>query len=202
MATDNPSDARYTRTPPKTENPVHSRNLSTTSNVTFFATTSLHSHPTEPLLHATTSQTANYDDHISTNRNETIGRPPYEAPLMNHDNAMNEAKKQGYLARNCQRPLNRWKWLKLGLQAILCEFSSKFSKHLALSILFDRNVWLRSFAHLLTYSCLGHLQHDSIFYCIFAFRQLYEPDFLSSAWNQYRRFLFILFILLHPCHPW
>jgi hypothetical protein len=123
MATDNHPNAPYMRTPPKTEKFVHCRNLSTISNATLFTTTSLHSQPTEPLLHATTPQTVNYDDHISTNRDETIGRPPCEAPLMTHDNPMKEVKKQGYLARNCRRPVKRWKWLKLGLQAILCEFS-------------------------------------------------------------------------------
>lgn len=115
------SNAQYARTPPKTKNPlVHSRTLSTTSNGTLFTTASLHFHPAEPLLPllATTPRKANYDDHIPTNGHETIGRPPCEALLMIQDNSMNETEK-GYWARNCRRPLKRWKWLKLGLQAIL-----------------------------------------------------------------------------------
>jgi hypothetical protein len=122
MATVDHLNAPYARTPPKTDTSlVHSRNL---SNVTLFSTTT-HSHPSEPLLHATTPQTVNYDDqpdHSPTDRDEPIGRLPCEAPLVIHDNPMNEAEKQGYWARN-RRTLKLWKWLKLGLQAVLCEFS-------------------------------------------------------------------------------
>ena len=130
MATVDHLNAPYTRTPPKTETSLlHSRNLSTVSNVTLFTTTTTHSHPTEPLLHATTPQTVNYDDqpdHIPSDRGEPIGHLPCEAPLVIHDNPMNEAEKQGYWARN-RRILKRWKWLKLGLRAALCEFSPKLA---------------------------------------------------------------------------
>ena len=119
-------NAPYARTPPKTETSlVHSRNL---SNITLFTTTTTHSHPTEPLLPATTPQTVNYDDqpdHISSDRDGPMGRLPCEAPLVIHDNdnPMNKAENQGYRAKNCRRTLKRWKWLKLGLRAALCEFS-------------------------------------------------------------------------------
>ena len=125
MATVDHLNAPYARTPPKTETSlVHSRNL---SNVTLFTTTTTHSHPTEPLLHATTPQTVNYDDqpdHIPSDRDGPIGRLPCEAPLVIHDsdNPMNKAEDQGYQAKHCRRNSKRWKWLKLGLRAALCEF--------------------------------------------------------------------------------
>jgi hypothetical protein len=116
-------NAPYPRTPPKTEtSPIHSRNL---SNVTLFTSTTAHS-PTEPLLHATTPQSVNFDDqpdHIPSDRDDPTGHLPCEAPLVTHDNPMNKAEKQGYWARNCRRTLNRRKWFKFGLRAALCEFS-------------------------------------------------------------------------------
>lgn len=112
-------NAPYARTPPKTESSlVHSRNL---SNVTLFTTTTTHS-PTEPLLHATSPQTVNYDDqpdHIPSDRDDPMGHLPCEAT---HENPMNKGEKQDYWARNCRRTLNRRKWLKLGLRAALCAF--------------------------------------------------------------------------------
>lgn len=124
MATVDHLNAPYARTLPKTETSlVHSRNL---SNVTLFTSTTTHSHPSEPLLRATTSQTINYDDqpdNIPTDRDESIGRLPCEIPLVIHDNPMNKAEQQDYQARNCRRTLKRWKWFKLGLRASLCECS-------------------------------------------------------------------------------
>ena len=126
MATVDHLNAPYTRTPPKTETSlIHLRNPSTVSNVTLFTTTT-HSHPSEPLLPATTPQTVNYDDqpdHIPTDRDGPIGRLPCETPLVIHDNPMNKAEKRGYSARNCRSTLKKWKWLKLGLRVALCEFS-------------------------------------------------------------------------------
>ena len=116
-------NAPYARTPPKTESSlVHSRNL---SNITLFTTATAHS-PTEPLLHATTPQTTNYDnqlDHIPSDRDDPIGRLPCEAPLVILESPKNKAEKQGYWARSFRRTLNRRKWLKLGLRAVLCEFT-------------------------------------------------------------------------------
>ena len=129
------SNAPYARTPPETENSlVRSRNMSTTSSGTLFTTASSHSHPTEPLLpllHAATPQKVSYNDHIPTNMDETIERPPCEDPLLIQDTSMNETEKNGYWARNCRRPSKRWKWFKLALQVVLGELSlfSKFSKH-------------------------------------------------------------------------
>ena len=194
MATVDHLDAPYVRTPPKTENLLaHSRNLSTISNVTLFTTTTNHSHPTEPLLPATIPQTVNYDDQIPT-----MERPPCEIPLMMHDNPVNEGEEKGYWARDCRRPLKRWKWLKLGLQAVLCEFPPNIRRCPSRSSFALVFFWLTCYF----YSCLGHLQHGSIPYCILRFWGLYKPDFLSGAWNQYRRFLFIDFFLLLPCHQW
>ena len=127
MATVDYLNAPYARTPPKTETSLeHLRSLSTVSNVTLFTTTTTHSHPSEHLLQSTAPQTVNYDDqpdHIPTDVYEPIGRLPCEAPLVIHVNPMNKAEKQGYSTRNCRRTLKRWKWLKLGLRAALCEFS-------------------------------------------------------------------------------
>jgi hypothetical protein len=123
MATVDP----YARTPPKTDTPlVHSRSLSTASNITLFTGTT-HSHTTEPLLHATTPQTVRYDDqpdHIPTDGDESIGRLPCETPLVIHGNPTNEAEMLGSWARNRRTLIRwRWKWLKFGLRAALCEFS-------------------------------------------------------------------------------
>ncbi|KAF8816910.1 hypothetical protein BYT27DRAFT_7333124 [Phlegmacium glaucopus] len=101
---------------------VHSRNLSTFSNATFLTSTTIHSQPTEPLLHTMSPRTPNYEDqldHIPRNRAETIGRLPYEDPLMIDDNPVSEAEQKGYWARNFRKPLKRWKWIKLGLQTSL-----------------------------------------------------------------------------------
>lgn len=123
---------------------LHSRDLSTISNVTLFTSTTLHSQPTEPLLHSTTPQSINYDDSLQLdsmpkNRDETIRRLPCEAPLMIDDSIMN-AEKRNYRdrARNCRRPLERWKWLKLGLQACLCKLIPNLNFwHCRRSILVD-----------------------------------------------------------------
>ena len=110
-------NAPYARSPPKTETSLlHSRNL---PDLTLFTPTKTH-FPTEPLLHATTPQTVGFGDlpdQIPSDRDEPIGRLPCD------DNPINKAGKQGYWARNCRRTLNRWKWLKFGLGAALCEFS-------------------------------------------------------------------------------
>ena len=110
-------NAPYARSPPKTETSLlHSRNL---PDLTLFTPTKTH-FPTEPLLHATTPQTVGFGDlpdQIPSDRDEPIGRLPCD------DNHINKAGKQGYWARNCRRTLNRWKWLKFGLGAALCEFS-------------------------------------------------------------------------------
>ena len=190
MATVDHLSAPYARTPPKTDTSlVHSRNLSTVSNITLFTAATTHSHPTEPLLHATTPQTVRYDDqpgHIPTDGDESIGRLPCEAPLVIHGNPMNEAEKLGYWARN-RRTLKRWrKWLKFGLRAALCEFSpnlanSRHCRSLSIMVAFllcasvELTYWF--------YSYMGHLQHGPIFYCIFGFWKFYEPGSLSGAWN-------------------
>ena len=209
MATvDHPHEvnAPYPRTPPKTETSLlHSRNL---SNVTLFTTTTAHS-PTEPLLHATTPQSVNFDDqpdHIPSD--DPTGHLPCEAPLVIHDNPMNKTERRGYWARNCRRTLIRRKWLKLGLRAVLCEFSPNLADTRpcrSLSIVLALPAFFLSDyrrAHLLFFfSYVGHLQHGPIFYCIFEFRCSYLSGYLSCAWNQYRRLLFIVFFLLPPCHP-
>ena len=122
MATVDHLNAPYAQTPPKTDTSlIHSRKLSTIT----FATSTTHSHPSEPLLLETIPQVVNYGDqpdHIPSDRDEPIRRLPYEAPLVIHDNPVNETGKQGYWARNCRRSLKRRKWLKLGLRTALCEF--------------------------------------------------------------------------------
>lgn len=141
MAAVNLLNALYARNPAQTENSfVHSRNISTISDATFFTSTTLHSQPTEPLLLGTTPQTDDQLHHIPRNTDiEGRGRFPCEEPLMIDDNPMNKSEKRGYWARNCPRYSKRWKWLKLGSQGSLGG-SSKFSKHLrALSILLDHN---------------------------------------------------------------
>lgn len=102
----------------------HTRNLSTLSSGTLHTTTSEHSHPTEPLLQSTTSESVAYLDLLSrqpTHPNASQRSPDWDTGLSLDGDAATARERKGYWEQSIRKRLKRLKAMKGTLEAVIGE---------------------------------------------------------------------------------
>lgn len=105
--------------------PPHTRNLSTVSSGTLRTATTEHSHPTEPLLHSSTSESVTYFDLLSRQPHYPNEQPSnWGAGLTLDGDPATLRERRGFWEQYTRRRLKRLKITKVTLEFILGKLRS------------------------------------------------------------------------------
>ncbi|KAJ3510576.1 hypothetical protein NLJ89_g4594 [Agrocybe chaxingu] len=125
-------NALYARNPPEPRDSlVHSRNLSTISSATLLTSTTVHSHPNEPLLHptATAPATAAYFEQLSRQPRNPDGTPArlrWDDRVTldgGHPPGLGE-KGRPWRRGRIRRPEGPWGWAKMALEIVMAAWAT------------------------------------------------------------------------------